>query len=190
VSRSCEKIRLATADDAERIHAIYAPYVRDTVISFELDVPGVEEIRKRITATLPAHPWLVLERDGRIAGYAYASTHRERRAYQWAADVSCYVAPEFQRQGIGRALYTALLRILRAQGFCNAYAGIALPNAASVGLHESAGFRAVGVYRGVGFKLGRWHDVGWWGCALGELPATPRPPAPLDELGLGILDEL
>jgi phosphinothricin acetyltransferase len=192
VSLSREKIRFSTADDAAEVHAIYAPFVRDTVISFELEPPSVDEMRARVAATLATHPWLVLERDGGVAGYAYASPHRERLAYQWAADVSCYVHPDFQRRGIGRALYLALFRVLRAQGLCNAYAGIALPNAASVGLHEHVGFVPVGVFRGVGFKLDRWHDVGWWGCRLQELPGAPAPPVPfarLGELGLRVLDE-
>jgi phosphinothricin acetyltransferase len=190
LSRSAKEIRLATFADAERIHAIYAPYVRDTVVSFEYEVPSVEEMRARIAATLETHPWIVLERDGEIAGYAYASKHRERPGYRWSADVSCYVDPRFQRQGIGGALYRSLLSVLRAQGFCNAYAGIALPNAASVALHESVGFVPLGIYRGVGFKLGRWHDAGWWSCRLRELPAQPAAPLRLAELGPRVLDEL
>jgi phosphinothricin acetyltransferase len=103
------------------------------------------------------------------------------------------VHPDAQRRGIGRALYLALFRILRAQGFRNAYAGITLPNAASVGLHEAVGFTALGVYRGVGYKRGRWHDVGWWElrlAALADEPAPPRPLAELLRLGPGVLDEL
>jgi phosphinothricin acetyltransferase len=184
------RIRLATIDDARDVHAIYAPFVRDTAVSFELEPPDVGQMRERIGDTLATHPWLVLERDGAIAGYAYAGKHRERLGYRWSADVSCYVHPDFQRRGLGRALYIALLRVLRAQGYYNAYAGIALPNAASVALHESVGFRAVGVFREAGFKLGRWHDVGWWGCRLLEPPAMPAPPTPLNELGPRVLDEL
>jgi phosphinothricin acetyltransferase len=193
VSQSCEKIRLAAADDAPQVHAIYVPFVRDSVISFELEPPTLEEMRSRISTTLATHPWIVCETDGRIRGYAYASAHRERRAYQWSCDVSCYVHPDAQRRGIGRALYLALFRILRAQGFRNAYAGITLPNAASVGLHEAVGFTALGVYRGVGYKRGRWHDVGWWElrlAALADEPAPPRPLAELLRLGPGVLDEL
>jgi phosphinothricin acetyltransferase len=192
VSHSCEKIRLATADDAAAVHAIYTPFVRDTAVSFEIEPPGADEMRARIEETLATHPWLVLVRDGAVAAYAYAGKHRERPGYQWSTDVSCYVHPDFHRRGIGRALYLALFRVLRAQGLCNAYAGIALPNAASVGLHERVGFVPVGVYRGAGFKLGRWHDVGWWACRLQELPAAPAPPTPfarLGELGLRVLDE-
>ena len=183
-------IRLARPGDAADLLVIYAPVVRDTVISFELQVPTEEEMRARIEKTLVTHPWLVDERDGRVAGYAYASQHRVRAAYQWSVDVSCYVHPEARGKGVGGGLYRALLGILRRQGFQSAYAGIALPNAASVRLHESVGFTHIGVYREAGFKLGAWHDTGWWQCRLGEAPANPEPPRPLAGLGLGVLDEL
>jgi len=175
-------LRVAEARDAPAIQAIYAPYVRDTPISFETEVPGVGEIRRRIAATLATFPWLVWEEGGRVAGYAYASRHRERLAYQWSVDVSAYVHPDFQRRGIGGALYRELLAIVRRQGFVNAYAGIALPNEASVALHESVGFVPLCVYRNVGFKLGRWRDVGWWHCALGEPPAEPASPRAFADL--------
>jgi len=182
-------IRLATIDDAVAIQRIYAPIVRDTVISFELEPPTVEEIARRIAKTLPEFPWLVDDRGGVVAGYAYASRHRERPAYQWSVDVSCYVDERFRRQGVGRGLYLALLQVLRRQGFQSALAGIALPNAASVALHEAVGFEPLGVYRNVGFKLGRWRDTGWWQCSLGEPAAEPQPPRRLDSLGPRILDD-
>jgi L-amino acid N-acyltransferase YncA len=182
-------IRLAREEDAEAIERIYAPIVRDTVISFELEPPDVAEIRRRIAKTLPEFPWLVDERDGELAGYAYASRHRERLAYQWSVDVSCYVDERFRGRGIGKELYRALLRVLRRQGFQSALAGIALPNAASVALHEAVGFQPIGVYRNVGFKLGRWRDTGWWQCSLGEPVPEPRPPTALASLGPRILDD-
>ena len=111
-----------------------------------------------------------------VLGYAYASRHRDRAAYQWSIDVSVYVRADAHRRGIGRALYAALLRIVTAQGFYRAYAGITLPNASSVGLHEAMGFRPVGVYRAVGYKLGAWHDVGWWDLALAAAGPAPPPP--------------
>lgn len=174
-------IREATPDDAAQIHAIYAPIVSTTTISFELDPPSVDEIRQRILHTPPKLPWLVCERDG-ILGYAYASQHRSRAAYQWSVDVSVYVHEQARRMHIGRALYTALFKILALQGFFNAYAGIALPNPASVGIHESLGFVPVGVYRGVGYKLGAWHDVGWWQLSLQPRTDDPAPPRTLDEV--------
>lgn len=175
-------IRLASERDAESILAIYAPYVRETPISFEFEPPSVAQMQERIRSIVAAFPWLVCERDGRVTGYAYASRHRERAAYQWAVDVTVYVDPATQRGGIGRALYTALLGIVTAQGFFNAFAGITLPNPASVGLHESLGFKPLGVYRNVGYKLGRWHNVGWWQRQLRSVSAAPDPPLALDRV--------
>ena len=174
-----DRIRVAAPGDAEGVQAIYAPVVRDTAISFELEPPGVAEMAGRIAGTLAEHPWLVCERRGAVAGYAYATRHRERPAYRWSVDVSVYVHPDARRGGVGRRLYAALFRLLALQGYRNAYAGIALPNAGSVGLHEALGFRPVGVYRQVGFKLGAWHDVGWWQLQLqppGIPPSEPGPP--------------
>jgi L-amino acid N-acyltransferase YncA len=178
-------IRLATERDAEQVAAIYAPNVTDSIISFESEPPSADEMRRRIEGTLERFPWLVCERQGRVLGYAYAGAHGSRAAYQWSVDVSVYVHWETQRAGVGRALYTSLFAALKLQGFYNAYAGATLPNPASVGLHESVGFRAVGVYRGVGYKLGAWHDVVWWHLALRERVADPDPPAGLPSvLGL------
>jgi L-amino acid N-acyltransferase YncA len=169
-------IRLVTAEDAADIAEIYRPFVASTPISFEIEPPDELEIQKRIDGILPTYPWLVCEQGGRVAGYAYASRHSARAAYQWSVDMSVYVHSDFQRRGIGRGLYVSLVRILRAQGFFNAYAGVTLPNPGSVGLHESIGFQAIGVYRNVGYKMGAWHDVGWWELVLQPLVAEPPPP--------------
>lgn len=176
------EIRLASRDDADEIADIYRPFVASTIISFETVAPGPMEMADRIAATLTSYPWLVCEWDCGIAGYAYATRHRERKAYQWSVDASAYVHPRYTRRGIGAGLYRSLFAILSAQGFVNAYAGIALPNPASVGLHESAGFRPVGVYRSVGYKLGAWHDVGWWERALQNHEAAPSEPVGLAAL--------
>jgi L-amino acid N-acyltransferase YncA len=168
--------RLATADDAPAIAAIYRPVVEATAISFEIRAPDDDEMRGRILETLATHPWLVLERDGRVAGFAYASRHRARPAYQWSVDTSVYVADEYRRLGLGRDLYVTLFAILVAQGFVNAYAGIALPNPASVAFHERLGFESVGIYRNVGYKLDAWRDVGWWQRPLAMAPGVPSPP--------------
>ena len=168
-------IRVATREDAAFIQAIYAPIVENTIISFELEAPTVAEIEQRIKKTLENFPWLVCENQGEVIGYAYASKHRERAAYQWAVDVSAYVKEGSRSTGIGKALYTALMLILAEQGFYNAFAGIALPNAASVGLHEAVGFKPLGVYRQVGFKLGAWHDAGWWQRVLRPPDVPPQP---------------
>ena len=186
------RIRQAQARDAAMIAAVYAPYVRDTVISFETEPPTVEEMSRRIAAIVARHPWLVAEQGGRILGYAYAGEHRSRASYRWDVDVAVYLAAEAQRRGIGRRLYMALFEVLRRLGYVNAYAGISLPNTASVGLHEALGFTSVGIYRTVGYKHGAWHDVGWWALSLLPPPATPAEPMPypmLDQLSLRSLLE-
>jgi phosphinothricin acetyltransferase len=174
------RLRLATEDDAAQIQAIYAPIVRDTPISFELEPPSVDEMRQRIARTVPRFPWVVCVREATVLGYAYASAHRERAAYQWSVDASVYIHEAARGKGIGRALYTALFPLVARQGFFNVYAGITLPNPASVGLHEAMGFRPVGIYRAVGYKLGAWHDVGWWDLSLhDDRFAPPELPLPL-----------
>jgi phosphinothricin acetyltransferase len=169
-------IRDATESDAAPVAAIYAPYVRDTAISFEVVPPTGDAMGERMRSLTVSYPWLICADQTEVRGYAYASRHHERAAYQWSVDVSVYVCADAHRRGIGRALYTALLRLVAAQGLYNAYAGITLPNSASVGLHESLGFQPVGVYRRVGHKLGVWHDVGWWALDLEPRPASPMPP--------------
>jgi len=175
------RVRYATPDDAGWIAGLYAPIVRDTVISFETDPPPADEMRRRIGQTLAVYPWLVAEREGRPLGYAYASAHRTRTSYRWSCDVSVYVDPSAQRQGIGAGLYDRLLAILAAQGFRNAFAGIAQPNPASVALHERMGFEHLGTYGGVGYKLGAWHDVGWWQLRLSDAPGPPEEPVALPD---------
>ena len=172
-------IRLATEADASGVLAIYAPLVDETAITFDITPPTEDELRERLKATLSNIPWLVCTTDGAIAGYAYAGSHHPREAYQWSADCSVYVHADHRARGIGRALYTTLFSCLRAQGFYNVYAGITLPNAASVALHEAMGFRLVGVYESVGHKLGAWHDVGWWHLALRPYDESPTAPQPL-----------
>jgi L-amino acid N-acyltransferase YncA len=175
-------IRLARADDSAAAARIYDPVVAGTAISFELDPPGPAEMKRRIVNVLAFAPWLVDERDGAVRGYAYASRHRERAAYQWSVDVAVYVDEAHRRSGVGNGLYGKLFRLLRLQGFYAAHAGVTLPNAASVGLHESLGFRPVGVYRGVGYKLGRWHDVGWWQLELRDRAGEPSAPKSMAEM--------
>jgi L-amino acid N-acyltransferase YncA len=174
-------IRLATPSDARAVAEIYGPIVRSTAISFETEVPSEAEMERRIVSTLSYAPWLIWEEDGDVAGYVYASRHRDRTAYQWSVDVTAYTHENHKRKGIGRALYWALFDLLRLQKFYRAHAGITLPNAASVGLHESLGFRFIGVYPAVGFKLGAWHDVGWWQLPLLEPIEAPSPPLTLPE---------
>jgi phosphinothricin acetyltransferase len=170
--------------DAQAVREIYAPFVSDDATSFEIAVPDVAEMERRIQMQRDRYPWLVFEHSHKILGYAYASAHRARYAYQWCVEVSVYVHPRAHRCGIGRALYTALFDLLRRQGYVNAYAGITLPNPSSFGLHESLGFVPVGVFRQIGFKFGRWHDVAWLHLPLREDTGPPSqllPPA--DVLG-------
>jgi len=172
-------LRAATPDDAQAIADIYGPVVRDTIISFELEAPGVDEMRGRIEKTLAVLPWLVsLDDAGQVNGYVYAGKHRERPAYQWSVDVTAYVRADSRGQGIGKRLYQELFRELVQLGYYQAFAGIALPNEASVALHESLGFQPLGVYRKVGFKHGAWRDVGWWQRALQPASETPEVPRP------------
>ena len=159
------RIRMATLDDAEALAAIYGPIVERTLISFEERAPGPDGMRERLAKVRATHPWLVLEDRG-VLGYAYATVHRERAAYRFAVDTSVYVAEAARRRGVGRRLYAALFRLLRAQGFFRAFAGVTLPNDASLGLHAALGFEPVGVYRSAGFKFGAWHDVMWLGRTL------------------------
>jgi L-amino acid N-acyltransferase YncA len=172
------RLRLASPIDAAEIRAIYAPYCESSCVSFETVAPTVDQMQQRIEYITPQYPWLAAVVDGRLAGYVYASQHRERAAYRWAVEVAVYIAADQHRRGLGRALYSSLFSILRKQGYFKALAGVTLPNAGSVGLHESLGFRPVGVLRGIGHKSGRWHDVGWWQLDLQpetENPAEPRP---------------
>jgi phosphinothricin acetyltransferase len=174
-------IRLATTEDARHVQAIYAPYCQ-TPISFEAGPPTVEEMRGRLAKVLAQDPWLLCEDGGEVLGYVYASPHRERAAYRWSVDTTVYVKQGQHRRGVGRALYVSLLAMLPLQGYVNAYAGVTLPNPASVGLHEAMGFRPVGVYERVGFKNGAWHDVAWFQRPLQMRADEPPPLVRLEEI--------
>jgi L-amino acid N-acyltransferase YncA len=170
------KVRVAKPSDAQSIADIYAPIVRDTAISFELEPPSAAEMRSRISETLKVFPWLVsVNGAGEIDGYAYASRHRARAAYRWSVDSTVYVRADSRRGGVGRRLYNELFTELVRLGYCETFAGIALPNDASIALHRSVGFEPVGTYRGVGFKLGAWHDVSWWQKSLGSTVSPTEP---------------
>jgi phosphinothricin acetyltransferase len=182
-------IRRARSADAAEIVAIYAPIVERTAISFEEIAPSVEQTREHIETTGEIWPRLVMEDDGAIVGFVYASAHRTRAAYRWSVDVSAYVRDDARGRGVARTLYDALFRILTVQGFHRAYAGIALPNDASVGLHRALGFTPVGIYREVGYKRGVWHDVSWWERSLATVD-PPQEPTPVANLAPAVLAEL
>jgi L-amino acid N-acyltransferase YncA len=177
-----KRIRSITPGDAQSVAEIYAPFVSDGATSFEAVAPDAAEIRKRIAEITPRYPWLVFEAAGKVVGYAYASQHRSRHAYQWSTDVSVYILESARKQRVGRALYTALFDLLRRQGYFNAYAGITLPNPGSVRLHESMGFATVGVYSRVGFKFGRWHDVVWLQLRLSDKSEPAAEPSSPERL--------
>ena len=175
------RIKFADESDAAAIAKIYRPIVESTTISFETVPPDREEMARRIVATTCEHPWLVCDIGGRVAGYAYATKHRVRSAYKWSVDTSVYVDDGFRLRGVGRGLYESLFGILATQGYFNAYAGIALPNASSVGLHEAVGFRKIGVYARVGYKFDEWRDVGWWQLELRAHEESPAEPLSIAE---------
>ncbi len=176
------QIRMATEADARQMLAIYAPVVRETVISFEYEPPSLPEFRERVRSTLERMPWLVCDNGGEIAGYTYASPFQTRAGYQWRCELTIYVHPGYHRCGIGRALYTSLFRCLALQGYFVAVATITIPNPASIALHESMRLRRVGTYEQVGYKHGRWLDDGVWQIELQRMPAEPDPPAPWHEI--------
>lgn len=175
-------IRLAQETDANAITDIYAPIVANSHRSFEQAPPTDAEMAERIQGTLPTRPWLVCEHDGEILGYAYASPHNKRGAYQWSVDVSVYVAESWRRRGIASGLYESLCSVLDHQGYVNAYAIIVLPNPESVTFHESMGFERVGVYENVGFKDGKWRDVGHWAYRIQETSGAPTAPTSLEAI--------
>jgi len=176
------EIRSAEVGDAAAIADVYRPYVTDSVASFETTPPDAAELARRMDGR-PRLPWFVACRGESVVGYAYAAQHRTRAAYRWSVDCSVYLAGPERGAGTGRALYERLLPELSDLGYVTAFAGIALPNAGSVGLHTALGFTPVGVYRGVGFKAGRWHDVGWWQRPLCPLPGEPAEPRSWSPVG-------
>ncbi|MGE5562658.1 MAG: N-acetyltransferase family protein [Bacillota bacterium] len=173
-------IRQASEADAAAAAAIYRPYVEESRISFEQSPPDAAEMALRMQS--PLHPWLVAEDEGRIVGFASCSPYHRRPAYRWTVETSIYLAQDAQGRGLGRALLSALIGLVTRQGYVTAIAAIALPNPISVSLHERLGFTAAGTYRGVGFKLGQWTDVGLWQRDLAPRSASPADPLPFGEL--------
>jgi L-amino acid N-acyltransferase YncA len=171
--------------DGAACAAIYAPYVQGSAVSFEEEALDAAQFSERMATTMRTHPWVVLEDGGRVVGFAYASQHRARAGYRWAADVAIYVDPAFQGRGAGRSLYEALFELMRRQHLRVACAGITLPNDASVGLHRALGFEDVGVYRAIGYKRGTWHDVVWMALTLTPANGADPPPEPLAPQPLG-----
>lgn len=170
------------ARDAADILAIYAPFVRGSAVTFEYDVPSVEEFTRRVEGLAAVYPYLVCETDGKIVAYAYASRYMERAAYAWGVQVSVYAAPEARGRGVARSLYAGLFAMLEKLGYCNAYALITLPNDHSVRFHQSFGFVPAGLHHKCGYKLGAWHDVAWMEKNFGTYADTPEQPRPVGSL--------
>jgi phosphinothricin acetyltransferase len=176
-------IRLARESDAEAVAAIYRRYVEGSRISFEEAAPDAAEMANRIVGERPGyHPWYVAEEDARLLGYAASSPFRSRPAYRWTVETGIYLAEDAVRRGVGRALLSTLLTTLERQGYVAAIGAIALPNDASVALHEKLGFAYAGTYRGVGFKLGEWLGVGLWERELAPRARAPKEPVPYASL--------
>ncbi|MDO5681469.1 MAG: GNAT family N-acetyltransferase [Propionibacteriaceae bacterium] len=169
-------LRPASVADASGCAAIYAPYVLNTAISFEEIPPSAVQMTERIRHKSTSHGWFVATEADRLLGFAYAGTYREREAWQWVCETSIYLDPLAAGRGVGRQLYGVLLEHLAARGFRVAVASIALPNAASVALHQSLGFEHFGTSPGVGFKHHQWIDVAWFQRHLGSGTTTPAEP--------------
>lgn len=178
-------IRVAKEADSKAILEIYSPFcVPSSAVSFEVKPPSLQEMTQRVTTVLQDYPWLVYEHNNTVVGYAYADRHRERAAYDWDVDVTIYLHESFRGQGIGKKLYKHLFDGLKTLGFFNAYAGVGLPNEASVALHKSLGFNLIGVHSSTGYKGGAWRDVAWFSLKL--QPYVIEPPAPIKFSKLGI----
>ena len=174
------RIRLANEGDAAAIAAIYRPYVEDSRMSFEEQAPEPPEIARRMES--PLHPWLAAEEDGRVLGYASSSPYHRRPAYRWTAETSIYLSAEAHGRGLGTLLLSRLIELLTAQRYVTAIGAIALPNPASIALHQRLGFLAAGLYRGVGFKLDQWTDVSLWQRDLAPRTTQPAEPLPYASL--------
>jgi L-amino acid N-acyltransferase YncA len=183
-----KRIRIAETNDAAAILKIYSPYIENTSFTFETEVPSIDAFKERIRTYLQNWPWLVCEINGKIAGYAYGAKYRERVAYQWCVESSVYVHDDFQRTGVAKALYSALIEIVRMQGFTNLYAVINLPNERSVSFHENMGFEYFATYKNVGYKLGRWKNVGWWQLQLNDYVMEPKAPVKFLEMHQQLTD--
>jgi L-amino acid N-acyltransferase YncA len=181
-------LRPARPGDAAAIAAIYAPYVMTGTVSFETEAPDAAAMGERMAASDGLYPWIVAtngEADGdNVLAYAYATKFRERPAYRYVVETSVYVVGPVQGQGVGKLLYRALIDTLRAQGFVQAVSVISLPNDYSINLHEATGFRRQGVLRELGFKQGRWIDVGFWQCELNDAAIPPAEPKKFSDVGL------
>ncbi len=183
-------LRFASKQDAPRLLKIYQPYVEETDITFEYEVPTVEEFEHRITEISFFYPYLVCEQDDRIIGYAYAHRQAERAAYQWNAELSVYLDNTCLQRGIGKVLYSALIELVQLQHICNVYGCITSPNPSSENLHEKMDFKRIGVFQNTGYKLGCWHDVVWYEKSLVDLTSPPEPLKSIHEVDPQLISQV
>ena len=183
-------IRVATKEDAAGMLEIYAPFILNSGITQETEVPSVEDFQKRIISNLEERPWLVCEINSQVAGYAYAGKHRERKGYQWCTEPSVYISEKYFGVGIALALYTALFDILKLQGYVNAYAVITLPNDRSIAFHSKFGFEYLTTYKKIGYKLGQWHDVGWMQYEINPHKEDPADPMKFPGIKKSVIDPI
>jgi L-amino acid N-acyltransferase YncA len=176
------EIRLIEAKDTAGALAVYEPYVISTPVTFEYEVPSLEDFAKKIKTNTSKYPWLVCLQNGVVIGYAYASDFRYRAAYQWSHESTIYLSEAAQGKGLGRILYETLFSVLTLQGYYNVFAGVAIPNKKSEGLHTSLGFEDIGIFRKVGYKLGQWHDTRWFQLTLSPHIYNPATPALIGEI--------
>jgi len=185
-----DTIRVATKDDAAGMLDIYAPFILNSGITQETEVPSVEDFQTRIISNLKERPWLVCEIRNEIAGYAYAGKHRDRKGYQWCIEPSVYISEKYFGIGVANALYTGLFHILKLQGYINAYAVITLPNDRSIAFHKKFGFEYLTTYNKIGYKLGKWHDVGWMQYEIIPHNEEPVDPITLPQIDRSVIDSI
>ena len=183
-------IRVATKDDAAGMLEIYAPFILDSGITQETELPSLEDFQQRIISNLEERPWLVCEINSEIAGYAYAGKHRDRKGYQWCTEPSVYISEKYFGVGVANALYAALFDILKIQGYVNAYAVITLPNERSIAFHKKFGFEYLTTYKKIGYKLGQWHDVGWMQYEINPHKENPGDPIKLKKIDRAIVESI
>src|SRR6188474_1692578 len=183
-------IRVAIKDDAAGMLDIYAPFILNSGVTQETEVPTVEDFQKRIISNLAERPWLVCEVNNEMAGYAYAGRHRDRKGYQWCTEPSVYISEKYWGLGVANVLYTALFDILKLQGYVNAYAVITLPNERSIAFHKKFGFEYLTTYQKIGYKLGQWHDVGWMQYEINPHKKDPGDPVRFADMDKSVIDSI
>jgi len=183
-------IRVATKNDTAGMLEIYAPFILNSGITQETEVPSVEDFQQRVISNLAERPWLVCEINNQVAGYAYAGKHRDRKGYQWCTEPSVYISEKYFALGVANALYSALFEILKLQGYVNAYAVITLPNDRSIAFHKKFGFDYLTTYKKIGYKLGQWHDVGWMQYEINPHNEDPTEPIKFTQIDKAIANSI